>query len=732
MSYLYKKLIGSVLITGVAVTGLLISTNVVAESSASRIEEITVTARKREESLQDVPVAVSALSAGQLERGSVQTVLDVAKHVPNVELHTVTQSGAALGASIRGVGFDDLEKTFEPTVGVSIDGVFMASNSGAVVDFFDIANVEVLRGPQGTLYGRNTIAGVINIKRTEPTGEFGGKVEATIADFDRQDLKGLLNMPVGENGGLKLAFRNLTQDSHLFNVTTNSRPENLDSQTFTAAFKYDFSDNTTATLAYDNYDHNTQPPDVIASGTGDSIFCAFFSIGCASGSADISEASGYTQSVASEQIVSTIEGDNITLNVDHEGDNFSLKYIFGTMDFEELAIFNSWGAPTPLFSVRREQEYKQTSHEIQFVSELGAINYVAGLYFLDTESFLTSGPIANFTTIQDAEARALFGELSYDINDNFSISLGARYTEEEKDLNLRRFASDADRAANGTPILTLTPNFEDDNLSYRLVGQYKFDKGMAYLSYSTGFRSGGFNNRGSDPATAGPYGSEEVANIELGLRTQPTDNLQLNFTAFSTEYTDKQQFVVTSGVECGLDATATCTFVRNAAETTNQGLEFEGMWAPTDALTFRASLAFLDAEFDSYIFDNRDIANDAKVIYAPETTANVTVEHTSALWGGELTLSGSLSYKDEVFGNAPFESYSFVTGPDITIEAHDQLDVSATFIKDLASGQFKAVLYATDLYDEDGRIARAFDAGAFAWQELVPGRQVGLTLGYQF
>ena len=188
------------------------------------LEEIVVTAQKREASLQDTPIAVSALSAGQLERGSIQSILDVAAVVPNVELHTVSQSGGTLGASIRGMGFDDLEKTYEPTVGVSIDGVFMASNSGAVVDFFDIAGVEVLRGPQGTLYGRNTIAGVINIKRSEPTGEFGMKLEATAADHARRDYKGIVNMPLGENGGVKLSFRDLTQDSHLFNTTNNVRP----------------------------------------------------------------------------------------------------------------------------------------------------------------------------------------------------------------------------------------------------------------------------------------------------------------------------------------------------------------------------------------------------------------------------------------------------------------------------------------------------------------------------
>jgi iron complex outermembrane receptor protein len=716
-----------------------VSTNTYAQDSdeyAGRLDEIVVTARKRTESLQEVPVAVSALSAGQLERGAVQTVLDIAKHIPNVELHAVTHSGAALGASIRGVGFDDLEKTFEPTVGVSVDGVFMASNSGAVVDFFDIESVEVLRGPQGTLFGRNTIAGVINIKRTAPTGEWGGKVEGTYASHDRVDLKGLVNIPLGENGGLKLNYRNLQQDSHLFNVTNNERPKNRDSETASAALRYDFTDKTTATLTYDWYDHNTQPADEIAVGTSDNFFCGVLAIGCDAGAGAISRAGDNRISVASEQILSTIAGDGITLNVDHEEEKFSLKYIFGVMNFEELAQFNSWGAPTPLFEVRRDQEYEQTSHEVQFISDFdGMFNFVAGVYILDTESFITSGPVANFTTTQDASARAVFGEATFDVSENWTISAGARYTAESKELDLTTFSTTAGRAASDptTILFNLTPEYEDDNVSFRVSAQRKFDWGMIYSSYSTGYRSGGFNNRGTDLETVGPYDSEKVENIELGIRSRPTDNLQLNLTGFITDYTNKQQFVVTSGTECGLAPTATCTFVRNAAETSNNGVEFEGVWTPTDALTMRGSLAYLDAKFDEYIFDTRDISDNAKVIYAPKTTGSLTVEHNSNVFGGDLTLSATGSHRGKQFGNAPFETYDFATGPDITIEAHTQLDLSATFITEIGSGQeIKFILYGTDVFDRSGRVSRAFDAGAFAWQELVPGREVGVTVGYSF
>ena len=178
-----------------------------AQAQDAMIEEVVVTARKRQESLQDVPVAVTALTPNQLERGSIQRTTDIDKMVPNVELHQTYIGSESLSASIRGIGFDDIEKSLEPTVGVAVDGVFMASNSGAVFDMFDVESVEVLRGPQGTLFGRNTIGGVINVTRTKPTGEWGVKLQATFGDQDMTDVKGVVNMPLGENGGIKLAFK---------------------------------------------------------------------------------------------------------------------------------------------------------------------------------------------------------------------------------------------------------------------------------------------------------------------------------------------------------------------------------------------------------------------------------------------------------------------------------------------------------------------------------------------
>ena len=216
------------------------------DESAAGLEEVVVTARKRAESLQDVPVAVTALTAGMIERGNLNTVVDVAKMAPNVELIAQPFAGSALAASIRGVGLDDLEKTFEPTVAVSVDGVFYSSTAGANVDLFDVEAIEVLRGPQGTLFGRHTIGGVINIQRSKPTGEAGTRLQATFDEFERQDFKAVINAPLGADGGVKVSLRSLQSESFTKNVIKGENSDNRDLVTASVAVRYDFSDDWSA------------------------------------------------------------------------------------------------------------------------------------------------------------------------------------------------------------------------------------------------------------------------------------------------------------------------------------------------------------------------------------------------------------------------------------------------------------------------------------------------------
>tara|TARA_B110001450_G_scaffold254813_1_gene280964 strand:- start:342 stop:2603 length:2262 start_codon:yes stop_codon:yes gene_type:complete len=720
-----------------------------AEADSSRLEEIVVTARKRTESIQDVPVAVTAITPGQLERGSIRNIVDVSKLVPNVELHEAAQGSHSLSPSIRGLSYDDIEKSIESTIGVAIDGVFMASNSGAVFDFFDVESVEVLRGPQGTLFGRNTIGGVINVQRTEPTGEWGGKIETTFGDEQLIDLKGILNMPLGDKGGIKIAVKDVESKSFLYNVTTDSRPDNRDSQTASISVKYNFTENTSAILTYDDYDHDTTAPDIINTTTDIASSCAGTPgvsdpnpLNCGTASYDVSQASGFKVSVQALPLIAKLKGENFTFKVTHQGDNFELKYIMGTMEYDELAKLTAWGTPNVLFPVVREQTFEQESHELQYISDLeGPVNFVLGAYYMEADSYITSGPIQNFTADHSLEASALFGEMTYDLNDLWSITAGARYTEEDKELYSRSWAllDSAGRLEENLDTATNigSPTFSDDNTSYRVVVQREFEKGMIYTSFATGFRSGGFFNRGSIASELLPYQSEEVESFEIGMRSNPTDRSQLNITYFSTDYTDKQVQVIVAGDDpvCGKGTAengVTCSFTRNAGQVSMSGIELEGALMPTDELTLRAAIGTFDGEYDEYDYNGVDISDKAYLMYAPELTASLVAEYTTEVSGGSLTVTGSLSYKDEVYTQAAWATWDAATGPEVVIDSFETVDLSATYLKDMGNGTLKLMVYGTDIFEADNRINRRYDAGPWSWAELVPGRQFGVTLGYEF
>jgi iron complex outermembrane receptor protein len=707
---------------------------------ATTLEEIVVTARKRQESIQDVPVAVTALSPGQLERGSITSSLDLAKLAPNVQLHETNIGSESLSASIRGLSYDDIEKSIEPTVGVSIDGVFLASNSGGVFDMFDVESVEVLRGPQGTLFGRNTIGGVISVNRTQPTGEWGGKVEVTSGDENMTDVKAILNMPLGANGGIKIAVKDKQSDSHVYNTTLKMHRPMKDSETFTLSAKYNFTDNTSAQFTYDSYDHNTTAPDGVFVATG---FLA--SIGYGDG-AIASKADNWKTSPQLNPLTATLEGNNYTAKVTHTGENYEIKYIMGIMDYEEEVHESSWGINGVFFPVDRNQEFKQTSHEVQFISDFdGPMNVVAGVYMMEADSWITSGPAVQFTADHNVETTAVFGEINYDLSDVWSLTVGARYTEEDKELDSRSWVtgtSNVPRLSNSRDASLLlnagTPSFSDDNISYRVVLQREFELGMMYASYSTGFRSGGFFNRGSTNSELAPFQSEEVESMEIGMRSNPTDNSQLNLTYFMADYSDKQTTIITAGNDpvCGKSnefvAGVTCSFVRNAGQVSMEGLELEYVLMPTEELTLRATVGTLDTDIDEFNYNGVDISNKAHMLYAPELTAYFGAEHTSDLGGGTLTINAGWSYKDDMYTQADWSTYDPATGPETVIESYESLDLSATYLKDMGAGTLKVRLYGTDILEEGNRVSRRYDAGAFAWAELAARRQFGVTVGFEF
>jgi iron complex outermembrane receptor protein len=505
-----------------------------------------------------------------------------------------------------------------------------------------------------------------------------------------------------------------------------------------ATIRYDFTENTSAIFTYDDYDHDTIAPDNLMVQPYAEEVTGYLA----------SQSNDYKTSPQLLPLEAYMWGDNSTLQLTHNSAGHQFKYTMGIMDYQEEVREASWGSAAVFFPVARDQDFKQTSHEIQVSSDSdGPLNYVAGFYYLEADSFITSGPIVPFSVYHEAEAQAFYGELTYDFNDNWSVTLGARYTEEDKNMESYSYplvVGNDDRIAGNTDpsvlLMGATPEFSDDNLTYRAVIQRNFSKGMVYASYSTGFRSGGFFNRGTTPAEVAPYDSEEVDSIEIGLRSNPTENTQLNVTYFTSEYTDMQLPVITpaSFPECGKGGAAedaagiTCSFIKNVGETSMDGIEVEGIWMPTSALTLRAALGTLDASYDTYDYNGEDISGRAELLYAPELTWSFGAEHASQAFGGDLIFNLNYSYTDEVYTQTPWALYDPATYPKVTIDSWQSLDLSATYLRDTDMGTFKVILYGTDVMEDGNRVQRRYTTGSFTWAELAPRQQFGITIGYEF
>ena len=267
---------------------------------------------------------------------------------------------------------------------------------------------------------------------------------------------------------------------------------------------------------------------------------------------------------------------------------------------------------------------------------------------------------------------------------------------------------------------------------------------MAYASYSTGFRSGGFNSRGTTANTVGPYDSEMVKTFELGVSSEfMDDRVTLNVTYFDSVYEDKQEAVVTAGdgsfiyegepEDCG---GPTCTFVFNAGEVENSGIEIEAMARATDNLTLRLALGTLDSSYSKFDYAGYgDISDIAQVTWAPEVTAALGAEYLTNMMGGEVAFNANFKYTDDAWGRTDWTQYSLAAPedrPNVLVESYEVLDLSATYTADLGKGRVMVRVYGTDILEDGGRIARPFDAGAFAFADIVPRRTLGMTVSYEF
>lgn len=733
-------------------------------ANADGLAEIVVTARFRKETLQDTPLSVSALDSATLQKFVVTDVQSIQRFLPNVQLSRINFAGNALGASIRGISFADLEKTFDPAIGVAIDGVFLGTNTGANVDFVDVESVEVLRGPQGTLYGRNTIGGTISVRRSRPTGELGVKLHGRYASYGTYDLDAIVNLPrIADIFSVKLFGFKRDSDSFTRNRYTGEREPGRNFYNVGGAVLADLGSDTTLLASVDYQKDRSFYPSIInltkanglPFGAGGTICdftnaIGFGDLGCDTQGVIIQAPERFTRANTSIPFASNLDGWNASLEFNTKIGDWALTAITGYRNTNDDIREENSGTPPvpvapgvtlPLFVAVRDQSYKQFSQEIRVAGDVAPwMDLIAGVYYLHTDykigpglnpsgvlgtAFLLGGPIQSFTAAQKLDSYAVFLESIFKLGNNVRLTVGGRYTSETKTFSVDQTSAPAFAAGaratfsdpTGRVILDWKPNPDT----------------MLYASWSRGFRSGGFNGRATSATSIGPYDPERVDSYEAGLKADFFDGrLRFNPTVFWAEYADKQEEILRAS------GAATETIVQNAASARIRGVEIELQARPTPALLLRASGGYLDARYKS--FSIPDLANPGSFIdvsaqrnfrRAPEFSYSLGSDYTVAISDdNNVNLALNYSYIDDIT-TSPIKD---PTGANRDVIAgYGSLDVTVSLIHTgQAVKNLRLSAYARDLLNGGGRLNNSLDAGVFWFGVVSPRRELGVEATVNF
>lgn len=734
------------------------------------IPDIVVNARLRQENLQETPLAISAVTSEMVENSVVTDIAGIQKFVPNIQLGRVAFAGNSLSAGIRGISFGDLEKTFDPAVGLSIDGVFLGTSTGANVDLNDVEAIEVLRGPQGTLFGRNTVGGIIKFRRTRPTGELGARLHTRYGSFNALDLDAVINFPkIGDAISVKLSGLRRTSDSFTRNRVTNKREDGRDYYTLGISVLAELSADTSILASFDyQKDRSTYPSNVnltksngLPFGAGGTICDLTLQIGLGDLGCDtqgylLQRSERFKFANTTIPFESFIDGWSASLELNSKIGDFNLTAITGYRDTSDSLLQEGTGTPLipvapgvaiPLFVTARDQDYEQFSQEIRIQGDLSdSIDLVAGIYYLHTDyeirplayngaaiatAYFLGGPAQRIDSTQKLDSFAVFAESIIKLGSNLRLTVGGRYTTETK-----KFTTALSLPPPGAFAASAKATFKDP--SGRVILDWKpNDNTMLYASWSRGIRSGGFNGRGASPTSIGPYQPEKVDSFELGLKADFANGMfRFNPTIFQANYDNKQEDILRPAPS----GFGTETVVENVASARIRGIELELLARPTPELTLRAAGSHLDAEYRRFLIPNLalpgaplvDVSALRNFRAAPRYSFNAGLDYLREIGGGNsFGLTIDYVYTDDVFAAAVADTSG--AKRDI-IPASARVNASVAFIH---SGDNVKNLrisgYVRDLFHkEGGSLAASIDAGLFYFGVVVPTREFGLEASIKF
>ena len=694
------------------------------------LEEVIVTATRRDESLQDIAVSVSAIDA-ELDQATVRRLDDLQTFSPN--LYIRRSPGIASGASItiRGIGTQDSDKSLDPAIGVMMDGVFLGTSSGVLMQNFDVQRIEVLRGPQGTLFGKNTTGGLINIIRGDVTMEWGGDFIVTLDEHGREDVKGVVNVPIVEDKlGVKLFGAQIKSDGFVYNTTLDEDVGGDDVQNYGFAAKWQPTDNFDIKLHYEKTKDESDQGAYVNLNVATDGTCSIFNE-CVTNTTD-----NENQNSSNTRNFSDNEYDTTIVTANYDFGNMVLTYIGAKRDMDEQNMQAFDASPADFLDMNYYNLWDQESHELRLTSNFdGPFNFVAGLYSfeVDYEQFwdvshlhftlfaITGGflyPDNNTPTSvrsqgqrQQTDSSAAFISADWAFNDRWTLTFGGRYTEEEKDFEGDDGSIAWDPAAGETrPTDHATWNKSNKWSEFTPSAALRFrlsDNTMLWASYAEGFKSGGYFGRQANFQNIDvTFDPESVQNIELGFKSTLLDGaMTLNAAYFFNDYEDKQESILVPRGPADV-----ATIVRNAATEEISGLEVDLNWQITERWSLRANYGYLDAKYENFIadIDGGDVIEPTDNSYmrprnTPENSFGINTTYTLPL--GSANLQGVLAYRYrdsievDLVSQVPTKPVSPVDSGGIgSMGSIDDLSAQLSFM--FSDNRYRITVYGKNLTDE--------------------------------
>jgi len=623
-----------------------------ADPAVTTLDVVKVTARKREETLQDVPVAVTALTADQLDKLAIKDLGDLQGQVPNLTIYAARGSNTTLTTFIRGVGQADPLWGVDPGVGIYFDDVYIARPQGALLDVYDVQRVEVLRGPQGTLYGKNTIGGAVKYVSKPLPQQTEGQVTLAVGNYGQVNAKGAVGTAVNDGQfRFRLAGASLNRDGFGKNLTDGSPVSDQNTTSGRVSFGWfptgtTFSAQVSADRTRDSSHMrgfqrlNVNPSDPAKTPPSASRY------DIASGMPN----ANYTNS----------EGESLTLNWGVNAD-WSLKYILAHRASDTDTSIDFDGLPAKIADVRAEYHDSSQSHEIQAIYEGQNHSGVIGLYYFDGRA---GGTVRNnffnllFGTTNGnvfTKGKAVFGDWSWRLTPQFAVSAGLRYTDESKRARVLNLGFP--NANFGPTPSSVAADFDKTrsvtNTSPRLSLEYKAsDAVKLYTTASRGFKSGGYNIRAQAvavPRSAEPFQDEKLDSLEFGAKMVFDEGrVELNTALFHNKYKNVQLSVFTSYIGTNGQPAFFGDFT-NAGKATINGAELEFAWRPTAAWRLSGNLAALNAKYDEYFDGGVNVASQKKFSNTPKFQAGLNIEHEAKLTMGTLRSRLGISHRSKVY-----------------------------------------------------------------------------------